>query len=94
MASYQLDVKNAFLHGDFQEEVFMKLPLGFMSKSQGDKVCWLKKALYGLNQSPRAWFDRFTQAMVRHGYKRCQSDHTLFIKRTSQFLLCVLMILY
>ena len=58
----------------------MKLPPGFVPDGQANKVCRLKKALYGLKQSPSAWFDRFSQVMMRIGYKRCQSDYTLFIK--------------
>jgi len=54
---HQFDVKNAFLHGSLEEEVYMEIPLGY-------KVCRLKKALYGLKHSPRAWFGRFTQAMA------------------------------
>ncbi|KAH9763832.1 retrovirus-related pol polyprotein from transposon RE1 [Citrus sinensis] len=45
------------------------------------KVCKLKKSLYGLKQSPRAWFGKFTKAMVRFGYNQSNSDHTLFIKK-------------
>lgn len=44
------------------------------------KVCKLKKALYALKQSPRAWFERFKIAMVKAGYKQTQANHTLFIK--------------
>ncbi|RVW29639.1 Retrovirus-related Pol polyprotein from transposon TNT 1-94 [Vitis vinifera] len=52
---HQLDVKNVFLNGDLEEEVFMSPPLGFEESFGVGKVCKLKKSLYGLNQSPRAW---------------------------------------
>ncbi|RVW95967.1 Retrovirus-related Pol polyprotein from transposon RE1 [Vitis vinifera] len=67
----QFDVKNAFLHGELSEEVYMDLPLGCMvSEKQCQKVCKLKKSLYGLKQSPRAWFGRFTKSMRAFGYRQ------------------------
>lgn len=74
----QFDVKNAFLHGDLKEEVYMDPPPGILEKE--GMVCKLKKALYGLKQSPRAWFGRFALAMKKFGYKQSNSDHTLFLK--------------
>ena len=43
-----------------------------------------RKSLHGLKQSPRAWFDRFLQAMIRYGFRQSQGDHTLFIKHSSK----------
>lgn len=77
----QFDVKNAFLHGDLVEEVYMDPPPGILEYSKTKMVCKLKKALYGLKQSPRAWFGRFTKSMRSFGYKQSNSDHTLFLKR-------------
>lgn len=76
----QFDVKNAFSHGDLEEEVYMHLPPRFNTPQSSRKVCRLRKALYGLKQSPRAWFGRFIDAMKRFGYHQGDSDHTLFIK--------------
>ena len=78
----QFDVKNAFLHGELSEEVYMDLPPGCMvPERQKQKVCKLKKSLYGLKQSPRAWFGRFTKSMTTFGYKQSNSDYTLFLKK-------------
>ncbi|RVW26217.1 Retrovirus-related Pol polyprotein from transposon RE1 [Vitis vinifera] len=78
----QFDVKNAFLHGELSEEVYMDLPPGCMvSEKQCQKVCKLKKSLYGLKQSSRAWFGRFTKSMRAFGYRQSNSDHTLFLKK-------------
>ncbi|BBG94371.1 ABC-2 type transporter family protein [Prunus dulcis] len=76
---HQFDVKNAFLHGELTEEVYMDIPPGYNTTQTGI-VCRLRKALYGLKQSPRAWFGRFTMAMKNNGFKQCNSDHTLFLK--------------
>ena len=73
---YQFDVKNAFLHGELEEEVYMKAPQGFSEEYTPGEGCKLKKALYGLKQSPQAWFNRFTAAMKKFGYKQSNSDHT------------------
>ena len=57
----------------------MDLPPGFNNGSYG-KVVKLRKSLYGLKQSPRAWFERFMKAIKRQGYTQVQTDHTLFFK--------------
>ncbi|RVX13746.1 Retrovirus-related Pol polyprotein from transposon RE1 [Vitis vinifera] len=67
----QFDVKNVFLHDELFEEVYMDLPPGCMvSEKQCQKVCKLKKSLYGLKQSPRTWFGRFTKSMRAFGYRQ------------------------
>ncbi|KAI5343288.1 hypothetical protein L3X38_011164 [Prunus dulcis] len=59
---HQFGVKNAFLHGDLEEEVYMDLPSGCnLAHDKKNQVCKLRKSLYGLKQFPKAWFGRFTK---------------------------------
>ena len=87
----QLDIKNAFLNGDLEEEVYMDAPLGFSEKF-GTKVCKLKKSLYGLKQSPRAWFEKFTQFVKSQGYTQGQGDHTMFIRHSHDGKIAILIV--
>lgn len=73
----QMDVHNAFLYGDLEEEVYMKMPPGF-SASDPNKVCRLRKSLYGLKQTPRCWFAKLTNALKKAGFKQSYSDYSLF----------------
>ena len=75
---FQLDVKNAFLNSDLKEEVYMEQPPGFVAQGESGKVCRLHKAIYGLKQSPRAWFGKFSEVVLKFGLRRCYSDHSVF----------------
>jgi len=77
---FQLDVKNAFLYGDLHK-VYRKQPTGYVAKGE-HKVCRLKKAIYGLKQSTRAWFEKFSITISGIGFHRCHSDHFVFVQHT------------
>ena len=62
---HQLDIKNAFLYGDLQEEVYIEQPPGFIAQEEIGKVYRLRKLSYGLKQSPRAWFGKFSQTIEK-----------------------------
>ena len=64
---HQLNIKNVFLHGDLQDEVYMEQTLRFVAQGEIRKVCRLRKSLYGLKQSPHAWFGKFSQAVETFG---------------------------
>ena len=77
----QLDVKTAFLHGDLEEELYMRQPEGFIKEDKKNLVCRLKKSLYGLKQAPRQWYKKFDSFMSSHGFTRCQADHCCYFKK-------------
>lgn len=88
---WQLDVKNAFLYGELDREVFMEQPKGFESRQFPFHFCRLKKVLYGLKQAPRAWYSKVAQYFIFCGFKVANSDYSLFVKLESRMHLLVLL---
>ena len=82
---------NVFLHGNL-EEVFMDAPPSFEKYFNASKACKLKKSLYGLKQSPRAWFERFSRSIIQFGFQQSQGNHTLFIKNKPEGKLTALIV--
>nr|GEW42369.1 putative ribonuclease H-like domain-containing protein [Tanacetum cinerariifolium] len=78
---YQMDVKSAFLYGTIEEEVYVYQPSGFEDPDYPDKVYKVVKALYGLHQAPRAWYETVANYLLENGFQRGKIDQTLFIKR-------------
>ncbi|MCO5606659.1 hypothetical protein L7F22_060847 [Adiantum nelumboides] len=76
----QMDVHTAFLHGDFEEELYMKQPEGYVIPGKEHLVCKFNRSLYGLKQASRQWYKKFDAFMLKHGYKRSHADHCLYIK--------------
>ena len=86
---HQMDVKNAFLHGDIQEEIYMKLPSGMTTSSPHD-VCKLRLSLYGLKQAHRAWFEKFRSTLLSFSFIQSQYDSSLFLHTSTSGIVILL----
>ncbi|GKB56015.1 putative ribonuclease H-like domain-containing protein [Tanacetum coccineum] len=86
---YQVDVKSAFLYGKIKEEVYVCQPLGFEDPDFPDRVYKVEKALYGLHQAPRAWYENLSTYLLDNGFQRGKIDKTLFIRRVKSDILLV-----
>ncbi|CAB0007771.1 unnamed protein product [Nesidiocoris tenuis] len=78
----QMDVKTAFLHGDLKETIFMNLPEEMAEKNH---VCKLNRSIYGLKQSPKNWYEKFDEFMLKENFKRSYHDSCLYSKITPKF---------
>jgi Reverse transcriptase (RNA-dependent DNA polymerase) len=87
---HQLNINNAFLHGDLKEIIFMDQPPGFTDSVHPSNVCKLKKALYSLKQVPRAWFQKLKQFLLSNDFIFSQSYHSLFIYSSPQNVIYIL----
>ncbi|GKB43813.1 putative ribonuclease H-like domain-containing protein [Tanacetum coccineum] len=86
---YKMDVKSAFLYGKIEEEVYVYQPIGFDDPDFPDRVYKVEKALYGLHEAPRAWYETLSTYLLENGFQRGQIDKTLFIKRDQCDILIV-----
>jgi hypothetical protein len=86
----QIDIQNAFLHGNLSEEVFMSQPPGYKHSLYPNHVCKLQRAIYRLKQAPRAWFSRLSNKLLDLGFHGSRSDSSLFIYKTTSLTMFIL----
>nr|GEW58682.1 putative ribonuclease H-like domain-containing protein [Tanacetum cinerariifolium] len=86
---YQMDVKSDFLYERIEEEVYVFQPPGFEDPDHPEKVYKVMKALYGLHQAPRAWYETLANYLLSNGLHKGKIDQTLFIKRQNGDILLV-----
>lgn len=89
---HKLDVKTTFLHGDLEETIYMVQPRGFEKPGEEQKVCLLKKSLYGLKQSNRQWNIKFHEHMVAMGFERSSFDSCVYLKRKGEEIMAYLLL--
>nr|GEU80330.1 hypothetical protein [Tanacetum cinerariifolium] len=89
MVVYQMDVKTAFLNGNLRKEVYVSQPDGFVDPDNLNHVYKLKKALYGLEQAPHAWYDILSSFLISQDFSKGSVDPTLFIHRNGNDLLLI-----
>ena len=77
----QLDVKTAFLHGDLEETIYMAQPEGFSRPGHEDKVCLLKRSIYGLKHASRQWHRKFNIHMLNSGFSISKFDECVYVKK-------------
>ena len=92
---YQMDVKSAFLNSFIQKEVYFEQPLGFESFDYSNHVFKLSKDLYGLKQSPRAYYERLRNVLLEKGFSKGKVNIILFIKKSKKkiYWLCKYMLM-
>nr|GEV93163.1 hypothetical protein [Tanacetum cinerariifolium] len=91
---YQMDVKIAFLHGSLKENVYVCQPEGFIGADHPSHVYKLKKALCGIRQAPRAWYDELSTFLLQNRFSKGTIDPTLFTRRFDNDILVVQVYIY
>ena len=86
---HQMDIKNAFLQGELDEEVYMIQPPRFKLSTHPQAVCRLKKPLYGLKQAPRSWNSKITQYPHQIVFKMSKFNNSLFIPSDSRVFIII-----
>ena len=75
-----MGLKTTFIHGDLEEEIYMKQHKVFAVKGNKELVCRLKKSLYGLDQSTRMWYHKFDTYIRGLGFTRRKADQRIYFK--------------
>ena len=85
-----MDIKTTFLNGELEEEVYIEQPEGFQLSKNTYYVCKLKKALYGLNKAPRAWYYILDKYLQHARFRKGSANNNLYIKiRQSNQGICI-----
>jgi hypothetical protein len=84
-----MDVKNDFLHVDLQEKVYMEQSLGYVDQTHPNLVYKLKKVLYSLKQTPRAWLNKIGQNLVTSGFHTSNADFSLYVKKRDRGIMVI-----
>ena len=87
-----MDIETTFLNGDLHEEVYVSQPRGFVQKEHQHQVCRLRKALYGLTQEPRSWYEKVHAYLIAFGFENSPTKRTLYVKDVDDVFL--IMVVY
>ncbi|POM76399.1 Integrase catalytic core protein [Phytophthora palmivora] len=87
LQKYGIDYAETFATLD--EDIYMAHPDGFIDEAHPDFVCKLKRSLYGLKQSPRMWNQTIDKFMLELGFKKCEADHCIYVKRNDHDMIIV-----
>jgi Reverse transcriptase (RNA-dependent DNA polymerase) len=83
-------VKNTFLQGTLDEEIYITLPTGYAKEGNANTVCKLNKSFYGLKQSPRVWYKKLSSYLNSYNFNVSSVDHSLFSKINDNYTIIVL----
>jgi len=84
-----MDVKTVFLNGDLKETIYMSQPEGFIKENARHLVCKLNKAIYGLKQSSRMWYDKITDTLISLNFKKLKCELCVFVKKNNSSLIII-----
>ena len=89
---HHMDVKTAFLNGELDTEIYMKIPPGI--EHPPNKVCKLKKSIYGLKQSARLWYEKFDKVIKKFGFRSSHLDNCLYVREGQTIKDTIYIVLY
>lgn len=89
MTLKQFDIKTAFLYGELQEKIYMKIPEGL--NVENGMACKLIKSLYGLKQAPRCWNAKFNSVLIKYGFVNCHADKCVYVSSNREALVYLLL---